>query len=187
MRLLKIFAALALLVLLAGFLRSLHPLYSEETVVFDEALLGVWLVPGEEFNGSWTFRRSAEPLSYELVVAHEGVAETYKTRLVALGEHRFLDLRPIPPETLTEPYIFVLLPTHAFLKVWIEGDVLHFSKLDHNWLKKKIERKEISIAHEIIDGLIVLTASTKDLQKLVVTYAEDKKAFPEPTRLRRRE
>ena len=42
MRALKLTVALGLVVLLAGCFPSLHPLYTEEDLVYDSALVGTW-------------------------------------------------------------------------------------------------------------------------------------------------
>jgi hypothetical protein len=51
--------------------------------------------------------------------------------------------------------------------------------LDNDWLTKMLRTEEIDIAHIRIDKQIILTAPTKELQLLVLKYAEDEEAFPE--------
>jgi hypothetical protein len=43
----------------------------------------------------------------------------------------------------------------------------------------------VKIAHERMEDGIVLTASTQELQKFFLQYAEDLKAFPDPTKFYR--
>ena len=72
---------------------------------------------------------------------------------------------------------FLAIPVHAFLRLSLEGDSLGISYLDDSWLKENIENDKIRIKHELVDDDILLTASTKELQQLVVNCAEDKEAF----------
>jgi hypothetical protein len=69
---------------------------------------------------------------------------------------------------------------HTFLRVWITDSTMQLAILDQAWLKKKIADKKLTIRHEKIGDTIILTAPTPALQKLVVRFADDQKAFPNP-------
>ena len=50
--------------------------------------------------------------------------------------------------------------------------------MDDSWLEDIIEQNKEPIKHELLNGSdILLTASPKELQQLVLKYADDKKAF----------
>ncbi len=112
-----------LLYLLAGLLAgctapffSLHPLFTKDTLVFEEKLLGVWIDPNsKEKNGdlkqlSWEFKRLAKsdadlllPISlkevyekaYELILSDsKGPKGSFVVYLVKLQDRLFLDLYP---------------------------------------------------------------------------------------------
>lgn len=72
------------------------------------------------------------------------------------------------------------IPAHTFARVWIEGDVLRIAPMNPQWLEELISEKKARIAHERIEDTIVLTASTKKLQRFILQYAEDEDAFVEP-------
>lgn len=68
-------------------------------------------------------------------------------------------------------------PVHAFARVRLEKDVLEFSVLDREWLRRVLREKPSSIAHEIVDGHVVLTATTPDLQKAMEKWKREPAAF----------
>jgi hypothetical protein len=163
--------------ILYGCVQSLHPLYTNKTLTFEPKLLGTW--SEEKDNDTWTFTQK-DSIRYELVYTEKGSASTFSAHLVKLGKYHFLDLYPESPDIKNDFYKFHLLRAHSFLRVWITDSTLQLAILDQAWLKKKITDKKLSIRHEKVDDTIILTAPTRDLQKLVVRYAEDQKAFPNP-------
>jgi hypothetical protein len=164
-------------------LQSLHPLYTDKDLFFDPALVGTWFGDGGEGEGSWTFEKFGDK-DYSLVVKEEGDEQVeFRVSLVSLENRIFLDL--FPEDGVNDPYIPFYIPTHLFFRIWIEGDVLRIAMLDIEWFMKSIEENEISIRHEVLEGFIVLTASTEELQGLVLKYADDEQAFPDPTELYR--
>ncbi len=183
MRVTKIAAPLVLALLTAGCgpITSLHPLYTESSVVSDPALPGTWVGDGDFADGTWTFQKSGEN-AFELIRTPEG-APSYKfdIHLVRLGTFVFLDASR-QEETVA---------THILGRVWIEGNVLRIALLDQKWLKDAISKKEVAVAFEQLGdddderGQVVLTASTEDLQKFMVQCARSDKAFSEPLELHR--
>ncbi|MBI4243284.1 MAG: hypothetical protein HY606_04260 [Planctomycetes bacterium] len=182
----KILVIFGIMLLIAGCVPSLHPLFTEKDLVFEPALLGTW---GEEGSKeTWTFQKSVDN-TYDLIITEkrtilgsEVIANKFNAYLVKLDKLLFLDIYPKEPEIEGDFYKFHLIPAHTFSKVWIEDDVLHLGMLDHDWLKKMIDNKKVNISYERLGDepspMIVLTASTKALQEFVLKYAEDAEAFP---------
>jgi hypothetical protein len=124
--------------------------------------------------------------SYELIYTQKGEPGKFEAHLVRLGEFLFLDIYPQEPEiNANDFYQIHLIPAHTFLRVWIEVDILRLAMLDSDWLEDMIAQKKVDIAHETLDDLLLLTASTKALQEFMLKYAEDSKAFPGPGVLHR--
>ena len=72
----------------------------------------------------------------------------------------------------------VILPLYMVAQVTVDENHLSFDFLDDEWVKKKLATGAISVAHEQSDdGTPVLTASTADLQQLILHHADDKEAF----------
>jgi len=182
MRSLKLTLALGLVVLLAGCVPSLHPLYTEEDLVYDSALVGTWT--GAEGEDTWTFRKLGDT-AYDLIYTEEGVPARFEAHLVQVGEFLFLDTYPGEPDIKNDFYLIHIIPAHIFLRIEIEGDVLRYAMLDLDWLKKMITEKKVDILHEEMEGGILLTAPPKELQAFFAKYAEDEKAFPDPQELHR--
>jgi len=202
MRSAGILLCLGLLLLAAGCFAvpSLHPLYTQEDLIFDESLIGTWVGGGEENPGRWVFEKG-ENKAYKLTTINEDGTSKFEAHLVKLGEHTFLDTLPEPLEGVNKDFFYGshYIPAHCFSKIAIKGDSLQIALLDPDWLKEKMEKGEVSIAHEQIDDgdeeagiseekvkVIVLTASTKEIQRFVSQYAEDREAFPAALDLQRK-
>jgi len=72
---------------------------------------------------------------------------------------------------------------NTFAKVIIEDDQIGLSMFNGDFLEKLLKQNRIRIKHEKVEDSYVLTASSKELQKFVLKYAEDEDAFPEPEML----
>jgi hypothetical protein len=177
----KVFLSIALL-FVTGCVPSLHPLYGPNNkLVIDSRLDGTWI--NESGNESWDFHQ-ADDSTYELLYAQDESAAHFVARLVILDGKLFMDTYP-DEEIDNDFYKLHLVPAHVFGRVWIEGDSLKMNMLDGEWLDSMIDSEELTIAHEAIEEGTVLTASTDDLQKLVIKYADDPEAFSNVVALRR--
>ncbi len=165
-----------------GCVRSFYPLYTENDLITDQTLVGTWI---DSDNNVWTFLKPRDK-SYELVYTEKSSPAKFKAHLVKLGKYAFLDLAPGELGIDNSFFAGHLIPVHTFSRVWITADSVRFSLFDNGWLKEMIDNKKLSIAHERQGDNIILTAPTRELQMLIVEYAEDKKAFPEPGVLHRK-
>lgn len=188
--------AFGIAVVFMSCVRSLHPLFDKEDLVYEPALVGTWAE--KDRKNTWTFTKSGDK-AYSLVyyeqehgsprMESKGESAEFTAHLGRLGKFTFLDLFPEERDeygnTRNTLYNLHILPAHTIWRVWLEGQVLRLALLDNGWLKEMIEQKKVQIAHEEIDGAIVLTASTQQLQEFVLQHAEDADAFPNPIELRR--
>jgi hypothetical protein len=177
-------AALGFLLMLAGCVPSLHPLYTDADVIFDPALVGVWAE--KDSRESWAFTREGEK-QYRLVYTDEnGRRGEFIAHLLKAEGQRFLDLFPVEPYLQQNDfYRGHLLPVHTFLLISQIEPTLRMSCLDPEWLKRFLARNQAAIRHEKLDDEILLTASPKQLQKFLLTHLKTKGAFGEPSELRR--
>jgi hypothetical protein len=161
---------LGLAILMTGCtVRSLYPLFEEKDVYFDPSLLGTW---GEEGSSeSWTFVKSGDN-AYVLTDKEGDKLTNFDAHLVRLGNLRFLDLYP---QGIDDSFA---IPAHLFLRVCVDGDTLRAALFNPDWLKDAVTRGVTDIAHLRLRDSIVLTASPKELQRLVVQCAFDEEAFP---------
>lgn len=176
------------LLFLSGCVPSLHPLFTDSDLVFDHQLLGAW--SQGDSKDSWTFEKSGAK-GYRLTTTDRPFAVEgkpggkrsgrFEAHLCQLGKYLFLDLYPQDSQgAATDFYKAHLIAAHSFLKVSRDGDDLHLAPLSHDWAENMIARKQLEIAHEVLDGgAVVLTAPTKELQAFVLEHAEDPDAFAE--------
>ena len=185
MRGFKLFLMFAVLALVAGcYTLSVHSLYTEDDVVFDSRLLGVWGAPGES-DETWDFEKSGGN-AYRLVVRNEGVEELeggkyelvteidpvkdgiFEIHLVKLGDYLFMDVYPEEPEIGNELFKAHVIPAHSFARVKITDDSFSLAFFDSQWLENGIDEGRIFIDHATKDDMVVLTAITADLQKFIL-------------------
>jgi hypothetical protein len=189
--------AIAIAALVAGCVRSFYPLFTEKDLVFNPALVGTW---ADKEKNTWTFQKSSDK-NYRLLYFQReykvfgrgpetaGDTATFRAQLGKLKGLWFLDLYPdrgtLESHVKNDLHNVTMIPTHTFFRVWIEGDSLRLAMLDEEWLKRLIDQNGMRIPHVRTEDYIVLTASTQELQRLVVMAAGDEKAFPNPGTLLR--
>lgn len=166
---------------------SLHPLYTEKDVVFEERLLGRWVDDPNSPETTWQFNRIEEPNNaYNLLFSdEEGKKGSFIAHLVKLQNRLFLDVYPseLPskiedPNKLDLPFnSFFLIPAHTFLKIEFSGPKLKMWMTNDEDMKKLLEEETNAVQHTFIEDKLILTAPTKELQNFVLKYAEDKRVF----------
>lgn len=178
------------LLLLSGCIPSIHGLYTDDDLVFKETLLGKWV---DGSDATWSFAASedkAYSLDYtedEMPGDDQKTSGNFQVHLVRLGEYYFLDLFPGDNDQLKMPSLLIntLLPVHIFAKVEFKGEVVIINFFDPDHLQDLLDEGRIRIGYEKTDDFIVLTASTEELQKFVIKYADDENAFLDYTILKR--
>lgn len=196
MRLRTLLALVAIGLFVTGCVPSLHPLYSEKDLVFDLALEGTWIEA--EGKNTWALKASGEN-AYELTYTEYSQAPgssaenaagnpgKFEVHLARLGRFLFLDLYPEEPNIKNDFYQGHLIRSHTFGRIWIEDKVIRIAMLDPDWFEKMEKEKKLHIACEHVSGNFILTASTEKLQEFLLAYAEDSKAFGDPTELHRKQ
>ena len=188
---------------------SLHPLFTKDSIVFEEKLLGTWVEDSNKPQVTWEFIRleksAAERLPAEMrdeiqkcyrvnVTDDKGSKGSFAGCLVKLQDRLFLDLLPdrFPsgeqdPERMKLVYnAFFFLRVHTFARVGPIGDQLKIRLTDDEAFKKLIEAEPKAVKHDVIDDHPVLTASTAELQAFVAKYADDERLFTNEVTLTRK-
>jgi hypothetical protein len=169
---------------------SLHPFISDSNAIFETSLVGTWKSPSDE--STLTFEQAgpnvyrATFLRKEISSPNGGGKESgepaeFEAHLGRINGMLFLDLYPEKNswDRLKNDALAVhLAPTHTISRITIDGDVITVSGLEHDWLKELLEKNPRTIAHEKVEGAIVLTASTKALIDFLKKYGSNAKAFP---------
>ena len=152
--------------ILAGCVPSLHPLYTEESTVFKDSLLGTWI---SDSGAKCKFTESGKT-NYELLYVDEAPVR-FEARLIELGGVTFLDLYQQENE-------YSLVRAHLIARVTIGKDSISIALLNYDWLRKLSDQNKLNLAHErLTDGTLVLTASTRELQAFILSNANNKEAF----------
>jgi hypothetical protein len=183
----KIFLAAALVaVLLQGcIVKSLHPFYTQDNVLFKKELIATWQ---DQEGGKWFIKPVKEkPNAYEMRWNKEGKDAVFIAHLFKLEDEMYLDFFPIGSDSESGLTIFDLhlLPTHSVAKLDILGATeIHFKWLNEKWLGSLFDQNRIKISHEVIndattdeDKYYVLTAQTEELQKFIIKYGHEDNAF----------
>jgi hypothetical protein len=167
---------------------SLHPLFTEKDLAFDEKLLGTWV---EDPNTTWEFSRTEEPKNaYKLIYTHQEKEDAQKkakgsfiVRLVKLKDNLFLDAcpalwEPDDPNMIEWAYnTLFLIPAHTFIKIDSIDPNLTMRLTDDEKMKEFLKADPNAVEHTSIEDKFVLTASTKELQAFVLKYADDDRVF----------
>ena len=178
----RIFIALAstLLAVTGCYVQSIQPLYTDKVMKFDADLVGTWVSEEDEeyvFTMSDTTRGM-----YTLLGDEAGATARFQAALLELGGAAFIDIYPEAPETENTFYMDHLLRVHNILRVEMDADTLWVSDFDVEWLQAMINKKGLRLAHVPLDGAILLTGSTVELQSFVARYAKNRAAFSEPAK-----
>jgi hypothetical protein len=165
---------------------SFYPLYTEKDLFPNDLLTGNW-VDGD--SAEWKFEHAyfgkeipenIDSTSYILKVIDKDDRESkFSVHILKLGGHYFLDfyLEDFLEKDELDLASFHIVPVHTFAKVSVSNNQLQINWYDQNWLEKLIKENKIRIRHEYNGDYILLTASSKELQKFVTKYVNSEEAF----------
>ena len=146
---------------------SLRPLFSDDTLTYDERLLGTW----ENDDATATFTQASDG-KYRIQYTEDNRTSALEAGLLKLGEERYLDVYP-PFQEHSDVTDVHRIPAHSFWKVSLEGNKLRLIPLDYDWLHALLEREPKAIRATRVDkDLILLTASSVELQEFVRRHGE---------------
>ncbi len=164
-------AGLAVTLLSGCWIVSVHPLYTNDTLTYDERLVGIWnaedttlvvLAAGDRKYG----------VQY-IDTKHPRHTTLLEAQLVKLGDQLYLDVYPSPEVDAGDETHRIAV--HSFWKVSLDGDKLILTPINSDWLDKQLEKDAATIRTAPLQRATLLTASTAELQEFVRRY--DKQAF----------
>jgi len=181
----KLSAFYLAVILIAGCVPSLHPLYTEKDVIFEEKLLGRW----KEDDNIWTFKKGSDPNSYELNIRVDNEDGRFEAHLTKIKDSMYLDLYPDEPEIQANDYYKMhLLPVHTFLKVEAIDPNLQMRMMNPEFIAELVESNPDAVKHELVDDdndRVVLTASTQQLRQFIAEYENEEKLFGDISNMER--
>jgi len=190
------------------FLQSVHPLVKPENSQFVEGVIGTW----EDEDQRWIFARpenvpetlnqidgfegineeiddeEKEELEFGYLVVHEDKEDktisVFIGHFIELNEQLYFDLFPLDVwgTGLLENHYF---PVHTFSKIELQNGDMNISLFKSSWIKEQIEDNRVRIKHEKTEEGVLITASTKELQRFVERYGETDEAFEDPISLQK--
>ena len=177
-----------ILLLLSGcIVRSLHPLYTDENVIFDARLIGQWTE--EDSKEIWEFSQQGEQRYKCVVYEEDGEQSILVARLLEIKGKMFLDF--FPTELDRQEGIFYqlhILPVHSFAYVKQIEPTLQISFPSSDWLQELLEKNPDAIRHEVLGkDDIILSAPTEALQTFWLAHLDTEGAFAELSNLQRKQ
>ncbi len=156
---------------------SLHPLYTDKDLTFDEKLLGTW----SDGDTTLVFQKSKDANSYNLIFFNPGEENAqFIAHLVRFDDMLFLDLSSgISYKDCNDFSAILLVSGHMFIKIKaveskLQMQFADISEIDSDLLKQ-----------EIVDDRIIFTASPKELQKFFKDNINDEALFDKPSIFKR--
>jgi hypothetical protein len=176
--------------LLGGCVPSLHGLFNNEDLIFEEGLLGIWAKGNDKETWQFGRRDGQDNKRYTLVYTDsDGKTGEFSASLGKLNDTLFLDLYPDEPDLNANAfYKGHLLPVHTFIKIDQIEPTLQMRMMNPDIMKEMLEADPNLIPHEILeerDSQVVLTASTEELQRFMIEHANDEGLFDEASDMKR--
>lgn len=155
---------------------TVQPLYTEDTLTTEPALVGTWIevdpVFGEEGRPAWTFRELAGK-AYELTVERNQERVVFEAHLVRLGKWLYMDLFPQEVAVTPRDHEFNVLCTHAFVRLHLGGDVLRVATLHLVAFRTAVEKAKLPHIPVENQARLLLTASTQELQEFMLKHGDE--------------
>lgn len=207
--------ALVLITLSGCFLKSVHPLVTQDDAIIVDGLQGRW----QDDDQRWTFinnpneipELSFSGINYEgtfnfsanegdtievnapfYLILIEDLEKNIPDTTLFLGavgmidDQLYLDLSLLECcQSTTEMESIHLLPVHTFSRLNIFDGRIEIEFFKDSWISELIRDNQVRIKHEKTGEDILITASTSELKKFVEKYSEDEEAFENPAKLER--
>lgn len=170
--------------LVSACIPSLNPFYTAKDVVFDTHLVGIWQTKNAGEDQRWKFEQGKDN-SYQLKITEkDGKEGKFTAHLFKLKQELFLDLIPSDCGFSKDQADLVgcaMFPGHLLVRVAQLGLELKLAMTDFDWLSKYLEANPKALAHHTEEERVLLTASTRDLQRFVLKHLGKGELFGEPS------
>ena len=178
--------ALAALLILPGcIVRSVHSWLRDDSITFEEDLLGGWT--GADDKGgvvAMTFVRGVDN-NYIVQYADKDSHGIFEGRLGKFGTDYYMDFKP--KEAAQGVDGMLLFPTHTVARLEISPSALVLRALDYEAVKAatKLDRlRDVQYAWE--ENELLITSSSSDLQRFLLGLSRDSNLYAPPIKLARR-
>ena len=176
---------IGILLVMAGCIPSVHPLYTEPDLLFDSALVGDWV--SKDGKETWTFTKTADKEYKGVYIDKDSKKGEFVEHLLKEDDRRFLDLYPVDPELKENDfYKYHLLPVHTFMRVEQIEPKFQLATLKLNWLKAFLQENPGALRHEKVNDSVLLTAEPKEMQGFLIMHEKTADAWDECDPMTRR-
>ncbi len=169
----------------------LHPLYTDDDIVFIPELIGQWKLSSDD-DTIFKFDRHNKD-NYHLQITDNGDTVNFALYLLKLGKYYYMDYYPMDCGNVMsgtgncnifENMLRNFIPVHTFSRIDMTEAGFSIVDFDKERLSKLFMQNRIRLNHEkmseIDDDMIVITAQTKDIQKFIIKYSDDEDVFEAP-------
>lgn len=173
---------------------SFYPLYTDETVIENDQIIGVWENSEDEYI--WEISKpdtlKSTPFSfgdhngdnnkysYMAIVYMEDEPEQwteFMIHLVKLGSNTYADIFPYSWKYKNENLMAHMVPVHSFARVTLDS-AFTVAQMDQKLLKDLIEHRKVRIPYvEDEDGKTLILARPEELQKFLIKYDNAEAGF----------
>lgn len=190
-----------LTILFSGCLYTLYPIFTEKDVVFNPEIIGEWQYIGKKGKGSILFEAIPNAKLSELApgirkIADNGYLATWKDStgkadskdfvfLTKIGRLLYMDHYPAELD-LEKPVANIFkqhhLKMHKCYRIDLRNkDGFEMKRLERSFLDDLIKKNQIRIhyvQHSFLHNkIIIISASTEELQAYLLKYADNPKAY----------
>lgn len=180
-------AIIALLLGLSSCLSTVHPIFTEKDLVFDQKLLGNWqkndstqkimlqitAASPKDFGENHSLRKlQGKTYAIKWQASATDPVITYLGFLVKLGNNFYMDYFPADlPLKFDQFYSSHYTKMHTCFRLDFKNDKsFGLKQFSDKFLQKLIENKKIQISHEKRKDQFIVTASTQELQQYLLKY-----------------
>lgn len=160
-------------------IKSLQSFYEAKNLYFDKTLAGTWVAA----DGKETWTVVAEDEAYYVIdqTDEEGRKSRFEARLFRIGDDSFLDLVAVPAGDYinTDRFFDHSVPIHSLIAIKKDRCSSRMYYLDPSWLKSFLAQNPKAVGHADVDGMLVLTDSTKNIQSFIKKHLRTSGAFEE--------
>lgn len=169
---------------------SLYPLFTDNDLILEPALLGTWLAFDEKDTVRYVFTPgdSTAPRTYVLTMSGGDEQARFTARLGRIDDQLILDLVPFDDDDVAAPgFEGFVVPVHIITRLDVARDSLWYAYLGGDWFRDVHDSTPGAIRHETVvrpdsarqhTVTYLLTAPAPDLQRFLSTRAlPDARAF----------
>ncbi|HYH56237.1 MAG TPA: hypothetical protein VD772_06465, partial [Anseongella sp.] len=131
--------------------KSLHPFYTEGTVVFLPGLTGSWV---DQDAGKWEIKQSRKKKNaYEIRLSTGAGSALFIAHLFRLDTTLYLDFLPESDNAPTvDLFNLHLIPSHSLARIRLSGNSFAgIEWLNDEWLAELFARNRVRIKHEAVN------------------------------------